>query len=661
MIDWEYVRSKGLKDLESLAWFTEYSDPKSKRRFVLQSHRVGNAEHFDLRLEKDGYLDGLSIVGFSVDQPATVDKLLEKGRGFRAEPKCSQSECTDHLFNVECVDGEFYVSVKDHSLSTITELARQPKVWLFWDKDIGDTIEFKPKEVGAGVEKAGTITILDKGTWWDGAIKPYFKEFFLNGTKLKNYVRCVVTAVKVPIVDPQTKQPTGRYERMWRFMIPVDQTPYAVSKRARDKKWKPPKGVIPIPPNWIKEHKEEFEKWLEWVKGSEEEESLTKGRFAIGLSSWMGARAVSGRRMPQFRQYLLIDDGRDTVRTFLVDGNLLRDTFVSLFEMRRSSKKWMTYEGKTDPDSRFNPNKELVGEYRILDSGSCSFNVEKVDGSELIRIRFNGKILKGDWEILQDEAGSDIYTIEKLNGVELDQHEFVLHEHVIRDKPHWDIRIRLSSDKAVEFNLYSNPLEAKLEEPIRAVKKYCYDPDLWMIKSGTGIHRKVGRLDTIVNVLDSGSVNIIEDTDQFMSMDFKGSKLKGYYILKVDSPYVFMKSRLPTLSLVDLDADGDPRTGKYFDPFRIIDVKGRPTFTVELYDLRMFTRCESDQKVKRYLDIDIPEGVKVGICLYRVPRRIHHARVAYVRFDRDKWSYQDAESWIRKNKLHTWSKPMIRE
>lgn len=142
-----------------------------------------------------------------------------------------------------------------------------------------------------------------------------------------------------------------------------------------------------------------------------------------------------------------------------------------------------------------------------------------------------------------------------------------------------------------------------------------------------------------------------------MSFNFKGEKLKGIYVLKKDRIWYFSKA-----TLVGESGSGDPRSGDYYDPFLIEEKRTWDYFIVHIYDIREFSRVEPFSKAKEYLpDLEIPEGVKIGIGLYPVPREIHHARVAYVIFSKDLWSYDRAKEWIRKNKLHTWESRQIRE
>jgi len=469
----------------------------------------------------------------------------------------------------------------------------------------------------------------------------------------------VVRAIKVRKIDPKTKKPTDEYERMWRFMIAKNDMPYAISNRAMKEGWKPPQGIVPFPEEWAKEKfPKQYEKWVKYMKGELRE--LSKIKFSLAMTSWMGPRAKTGRRMPVINWYLLFDDkGKDMVRRFWIDGNLLYENVLSCFEEPRVSKKWMDYTGKTEPNTVFNENKELVGQYVTVDKGTCEYNTRIEDGREIIDIVFDGTKLKGKYQIVQ-EKGSDMYVISKLSGT-LEEYKFVLDEHEFPEdtgKIHYDLRIQIGN-RILEFNLYKNPLETKVEEPIRAVAKGCRDLE-WMKIKEKGTRMKAFGVWSKVHTIDHGSVEIIEFTPSFMSFMINGKKLKGYYIARrVDGMWEFMESKLPK-GEKELQSKGDPKTGDYYDPFIIEKKRTWDYFIVHIYDLRYFTRCEPKEKVKLYLpDLDIPKGVDVAICLYHIPNQIHRARVAYVKFSSD-WSYDDAEKWIKDNKLHIFDKQQIR-
>jgi len=598
--------------------YLEYPKDNKETEGVIERHCIGNACHFDIRFLVDDHLVGFSIVGFNRESDPDV-KDLKVNENHRSETK-----------------------------------AVQPVTWLFKNRKIGEEFEFKPGTVGAGVEKEGTMKILDRFKVIFGTLKPYFVEYFIKGEKnFKDWTRITFTSLKAKRLDPETKEPIGEFERIWIFKIPSDQMPYAISDRAMKKNYKPKEGIIPFPEEWTKEHyKEQYKKWLDYMSNKKEE--LSDIQYSFVVVSWMGARAKSGRNMPQFRYYLLLKDQSDSVMAYLVDGNLLYENTLTIFEFDRVSTKWLDYEGLISPDSVFNPNKEIQAKYTIISKGRVSYNKEIENEIEIIKLNFKSGLIKGKWIIKQDEKGSDIRTIEKLMieeiKEELKRSEFVYHEHTIDGKTHWDIRFK----NGTEYNLTDNLLDTN---STKAYRKMCYDIDKWWITSGER-DLKVGSIITHVKHLDHGNVTIFNDTDNFSSYDFKGDLLKGLYVaIKEDGYYLFKKSELPGEEKL---SEGDPNTGDYYDPFKIIDIKGRDTFRIELYDIKKFTRCELPSKAKEYIK-DIPDGVSIGICLFPREGTLHGARVSYVIFKRDKWTIEQAIKWINDNKIYNFLSTMIRE
>jgi len=632
MLDELYVPPKVCIDLQSR--YLEYPKGNKITEGVIERHDIGRSSHYDIRFSVDDHLVGFAIVGFNTDNPPTMDKLVP-GKGFRAETK-----------------------------------AIQPKQWLFKNLKIGEVFTFKPGEVGAGEEAEGHMRVLDRLKVKFGALKPYYLEYFVKGNTWKDWTRLVFRAIKVQKIDPKTKRPTGKSERMWRFMVAKDKTPYAISRGIK-KGWKPPKGIVPFPEEWAKKNfPKEYERWIKYMRGELSE--LSSIKFTLGLSSWFGARAKSGRQMPQFRWFLLLDDkGSGKVRTFLLDGYPLKDKIMSAYELERSSRKWLTYEGPTQPDTNFNPNKRLLGKYTIIDRGEASYNTTIEEGVEIISLNFKGRKLKGKWEIRQEEKGTDTFVFEKLSQeMDLTKGVFVLDEHEFpmdSGKIHWDLRWKLGGQKYLEeLNLYKDPRTTKVEEPIRAVRKRCYDME-WMRVKPKSTKMKAFGVWSKVRTLDHGNVTLLSDSLNFLSLELHGKKLRGFYIArKKDRIWEFMKSKLPgELSLLsfyyELDKEGDPREGKPFSPLRIEQRKGWDHFIVRIYDLRRFTKVEPDEKIKAYLpDLEIPKGVDIAIGLYSVPGRIHQARIPYVTFSKE-WTYKDAIQWIKKNRLDSWGHAQIRK
>jgi len=126
---------------------------------------------------------------------------------------------------------------------------------------------------------------------------------------------------------------------------------------------------------------------------------------------------------------------------------------------------------------------------------------------------------------------------------------------------HWDLLLDKGEECLDEFAGMKNPLEQP--EGVNCIRRdYCVGTPEgksnkeWMNFTGKSIppnHPEWGnpnkRIPAYMDRVDSGSVNIISDTDTFVSFIFKGKKLKSYWIAKRESPkaenWVFSKSSLP--------------------------------------------------------------------------------------------------------------------
>lgn len=127
---------------------------------------------------------------------------------------------------------------------------------------------------------------------------------------------------------------------------------------------------------------------------------------------------------------------------------------------------------------------------------------------------------------------------------------------------HWDLFLDKGAKCLDEFGgMMNNPLEQP--EGVNCIRRtYCIktpegkENKEWMKFYGKSIppkHPEWGnpnrRIVADVEKMDEGTVNIISDTDTFVSFMFRGKKLKGYWIAKRESPrsenWVFSKSSLP--------------------------------------------------------------------------------------------------------------------
>lgn len=593
---------------------------------VEEHHYIGEAQHIDFRYRVNGWLEGWSIVGGRKGKEVSFERMLKEiGKGFRAEEK-----------------------------------ARQPLNWLFPTLKEGESIEISPGEVGAGVEAPGTIKIVSRLEVWVGALKPYFKEYFLRGGPFKDWTRLVIRAVKAPRLDPETKKPTGKTERFWRAMIPKDQMPYAI-KRGMEKGWVAPK--IPFPLDWARKHwPEQVAKWEEWVKDKEPTPtvaSLSKGRYVLLEHAYRGPVHIRGMEVREW--HLLLDDGKERVRDFVTqDDNPLYVLPLAFVYNGRIAKKWMDFEGELKAGELWNPTKSLTSEVRRLAKGSANIKIEEVDGREVIYLELDGG-MEGTYVLDQEEEGSDFYTLyatSSLQGGGGEEGRFVYDAHTIDGRTHYDLRIETGGGIEEFSGLDKDLRELGLEEPTEGVLKACTDPS-WMNPEFREGIRKVGGLETYVTRIDQGRVTIFNRGDAFWSFWLAGGILRGYYIARRLSPHrwIIMRSRLPA-SL----AKGDPLAGTPYNPPIVTQKRGWEYFRVDLYDPREFTRAVEPEMVPKYLEqakIELPKGVEVLIGLYPRPNRIHGARVMSLFFSKD-WEVDKALEWIKEQGLDKLEWDMIR-
>lgn len=732
--------------------YMEYPTKTSKRKFIMQDHWRGKSVHIDFRMEVNDHLVGWTILD---NPPGAMD--------------VTSIEDAKKMFRT--LDWKLTWKKQKIGLRAETK-ARQPKEWLKVQGVV------KPGGVGATKTKPAVFLVIEKGTFWEGAQKPYFHEYFIkselgNIIPKNKWIRIIMRGIRVTKVDPETKKPMkGKYEMMWRTMIPSDQTAYAL-KRGIKKQWKPPVGIIPIPPDQRKG--ELWEKWQAFMKGKitpqkekEEKENLapfgdyksfadciaknqdkrdpkaycavirrkirkeeiarsleelpfagfkdfadcvkkckkkgkvtdceawcavirrkiegsknycedclnyeicsdyglpdqlacnnfkvkeklTKGRFTLHFHSWMGQVVI--RAVPHIEYYLRLELG-GKVRSWFINGNPTRISPLAATYEGTVSKKWMTFEGKIKPGQEYNPTKTLISQMVITDSGSVDIEEETENGKKILLLKFNGKKLKGTWKLEQEEKSSDMFSFSKIVTQELNAGRFVFHRHYWDEKEHWDVRIKLNDRPKIliEFNLWKNPLEVEIEEPIKALAKQCDDPEKWFITEGTKIPKKVYGIDTFIDVLDTGKFTLIEYKEGFLSMKFFGEKLRGYWVLKTDvnGKFYFTKSRLPeTHSL-----SGEPKDGDFYKPFLREQKMGLDYYWTRIYNIQRFTKCVGDWKT--YLpDLKLPDFIEdLLVCLYFRPGTTHGARVTAVKVKGADTDFAKVSKWIKINKLHTWN------
>jgi len=650
----------------------EILNPKSEVLKSAVEKTAGASNHEDLRIRIGDHLVGFSIVGLEWPK----EFFGEPGVGYRAETKCVNDYCDEWMYEVESIDEEKgIVKVKWKSQEELSQvdhetLASQPLVWLNVQGYV------PPGEVGAAKEGGGFFRIRSRLKVVCGALKPNFLEYFIKSKEkdgpFPDWTRVIFRLVKVPVMGPDKKPIKGVYEVMIRAMVPKDQTPYCMSKRARQKGWVPPKGVIPIPPEWRKG--EEYEEWLKWVKEKWGETSkLSRGQFTLHLNHWKGPPHI--RNLPEINYYLHIKTPDGDIRTFWLSGDPIRVSPLAAIEEDPIDPDMFRFEGEVKPLTRFNPNREIPAFLDIVDKGSVDYVSSFLDdGREVLTLTFHGKYLTGKFEITQTEKGSEYYEMTFIPEGKLSACKWGLRRHYMKNgemKEHWDLWIYYpGSDHLIEFNLYKDPRKTQVGEDIMAYRKTC--PDLsWMDIKEPGTVKYVGNLKTYVDPLESGSGTVFNDTDMFMNFILTDGEMSGYWVaLRTDTGWILRRSSLPrpTLSVSHeilkerLSGQGDPLSGRPYSPFRIERRRGWDYYRIHLYDLRRFVRCEPSERLRYYLpDLKVPEWIRdINICLYRKPGTFHWARVSYVDVDAS-IPEEEAVRWIKDNELDKWTTVMYRK
>ena len=592
-------------------------------RFVWQWHWRGESVHGDLRFEWNDHLRGFTVFADKEDVKGDSAVTNEPGMGGRK--------------------------------LRATRKARQPKQWLEVKGEV------PPGEVGATKNLPGIFEVYDKGTYEYGAQKPYLYEFFLHGKKLTG--RWLIRAFRFPRLGPKKQPQKGKYDLVLLLWKPEDQTPYAVSKRARELRWFPPKGVIPLPKEWIDEHPEEYQEWLEqakeaWKRGVEKELPAWERRTAkesedkpeicdiewvVHEATWKGQEVI--RRMPNVKWFLRLKiEGK--VRSFELDGHPLWSGSLTTFDEGIIDDKWFDFEGEIPPRGKYNPTKTLPVTMSILFRGRGTLT-DTGEPKQRWLLKLKDKELAGTWILEQEEEGSEVWTLSRGGLASLAEVDFVCQHHWWGDEHHWDIRLKFPErpyhDK---WALEANPIEARLEQETPTMRSRGFG-NSWMEFEGKIPPGKEGNptKDKIayVEVLDKGKAIIHNDSPRFLRLTFKGEKLKGYCIfVRRNTVWHFIKSRLPQA----LKA-GDPRKGEPYDPPKVEETEGSIEFT--FYDIKAFTVAVPQSKLRRYIE-DIPEGVHYNLAQYPVEGELPEVRIQSITFDKPKWTKEKAEQFIKETK-----------
>jgi len=429
----------------------------TKKKFVLQHHWRGDSVHVDFRYQTDHVLDGFTLndavegvagkylkwkpdrkgdtirlywadeLFYEIEKKtekilhgparALKDKVyktiqdLEKksdlwkvdwstGEEKKRESSVSRAELEHQLL----ADTDSPLNMED--LAALAEKiwcarkAKEPYDWLFAE---GVTPPRAIEEAPGGTEfYPGVFITIDRGTYDSGAQKPYFKEFFLRGNKVKGRV----------VFRQVTGLKETRGEFTWLYWKPDDQKPYVLSGRAIKKEWLPEEGsALPaeieykIPPGlvyWKKglsreERLERRKKCAEFLKETRE---LGTTKFILSRRWWKGQEVV--RKLQQQDFHLKIGE-----RKFHLSENPEFSSSMSAAEFKEDPGFFR--KGAYPPASGINPNKRIPAFIEIVDLDRVDIVDEE---NQSIKVIFHGRILKGDW-ILFRSSLDEIWTFRK--------------------------------------------------------------------------------------------------------------------------------------------------------------------------------------------------------------------------------------------------------
>jgi len=635
-----------LIEKQGLARFMEYPTPGPdgipESEFVLMFHRRGKSLHQDFRALIKALMKALRNEPLTDAEQQLLEEVLELVIYPLHFQFTLEKQKPKYLVGFTILDpGAVGDPVRFKPIPGMEGIkiraepkARQPLEWLFPKLRVGESFKVAPGEIGATPHEWGEFKIRDRGKITFGALKPYFLEYFLEG-KVFNKIRIVFVARRLPRIDPETKRPIpGKYQLIWMVWVPEDQTPYAVSKRAREEKWKPPEGIVPIPRYWIKEHPEEFEEWKAWIEGRKPKLEKAELRYSLARHEWirLGRKGepVGTRRMPQVEWFLRFQQTPKKLRGFNFRSNPLYEAPIMAADEGFISMKWLTWEGELKPREAYNPNKRLPSKMSIVTSGTVEVRREVINQEEHIYLNFKTGALKGKWLLRQHEPKQEVYVFERQPIEKAQEAEFVLRSHEVptgSGRIHCDIMIERGYPYLDEWNIPTCPAKWEVGYGEYVRRKKCWDKT-WFKQEG---HRKVDDIDTYSVILDSGPVSILFETPDFMSMVFKGERLQGYFTLRrmPDGRWFFQRTPLPRVQ------KAKPKPLK--PPF--IESKVRPEVWVKhLYDIKDFSSCTGKWEMYLPAELKPPENVDVNICFYPRPGALPGALVQSLVFPKDKYT-----------------------
>jgi len=490
--------------------------------FILTDHSRGKSIHKDLRFKRNDHLEGYTIT----DQvEGAIKERIDSLSDFKKYPWNDSK-----IF-------KFQPDMGDRNVKCVAiKKSDQPIQWL----NVRD-VAFPPGSVGASRFEWGVFRAVDEGMSYQGTQKAYFNEWFLDGKHFKG--RLIFRLI--PVRPEWRKKPKARLQ--WQTWLGAHTTkgqlPYLLSPRGRSRKdVAPPEGESWLPPEWEKKIKAEFRWWPDSKSKAEKIKLIDQA-----YNDLIERDEIKARKLKLSR-----DLQTDTAIVLMTYGELKAKGWNDEKIIEKIAEKLLPIG--FDREYWQKKVKEIL----------------KTHGITIKKAMDTGTIGEGfEWKS-EGYAKARIHKVKLSEIKELKKAKFLLRRlhwrgaFVVRGMSvdHWDLLLDKGEKCLDEFaGMMNNPLEKP--EGVNCIRRdYCTGtpegkPNKEWInfynKSIPPNHPEWGnpnkKILAYADKVDSGSVNIASDTSDFVSFMFHGSKLKGYWIAKRESPrsenWVFSKSALP--------------------------------------------------------------------------------------------------------------------
>jgi hypothetical protein len=454
---------------------------------IFQFHARGRSIHIDLRRKVGDLAEGVTLPSQKAGAIKEEIDTIEEIR------RLSQPE---EIKRWSKFHPDITSRTKIYALGKAGRMfGKIPLTWLAIAKEV-----FPPGSVGATRFEEGVFYIPDGwlGMSYLGCTKPYYFELFLDMPAFPRW-RLVFRYLKV---RPQWAKTFPKEVAVFLAFKTDVETPYIISRRNLvEKKWLPEDDSHSALPPWWEEKIRPEEKW--WglkLKPSEKMKRLL---------------AVHNRLVAKRKLELAATTTTFTLRRHFWRGaKVIRAAFVEHFDLLLKRPNFIE-EWNLEKNPLFNDKVPGIRK-------ECR---EKTpDGKENAEwMSFEGSI---------PPKGLEVFKVKVLRQLP-----------VTEEERHWGSR---------KFQVQ---LDAKTVETKPTFAEFKIGQTAWLDSRGqlhTG-YRSIGNpnkaIPAYMQILDTGKVQIISDTEHFLKFDFKGKKLKGQWVMKRTDPesdvWLFQKSAAP--------------------------------------------------------------------------------------------------------------------